>query len=182
MGKSHSTTHRCSHAKARRPRSRKCLRQGCPHRFRPRVYTARYCSDACRKKVRAWRRWKKRKEDPEVREQRRAQSIRYRERYDWPAYMREYRARRLDHSKARKGSPPSKKKPCNRPGCYELFTSHARSPHQKYCSRPCRNALRRLRDRLQRWVKRITQARRQLRAQEYERRRNLEKVGGYSTA
>ena len=37
--------------------------------------------------------------------------------------------------------------PCHRPGCYVLFLPSARSPDQRFCSSPCRQALRRVRQR-----------------------------------
>jgi hypothetical protein len=37
--------------------------------------------------------------------------------------------------------------PCSRPGCYVLFLPSARSPDQHFCSGPCRQALRRVRQR-----------------------------------
>jgi hypothetical protein len=37
--------------------------------------------------------------------------------------------------------------PCSRPGCYVLFLPSARSPDQHFCSRSCRRALRRVRQR-----------------------------------
>ena len=41
--------------------------------------------------------------------------------------------------------------PCSRPGCYELFSPHRRSPLKKFCSSLCREALRRVRQRELHW-------------------------------
>ena len=37
--------------------------------------------------------------------------------------------------------------PCHRPGCYVLFLPTPRSPDRRFCSAPCRRALRRVRQR-----------------------------------
>jgi hypothetical protein len=37
--------------------------------------------------------------------------------------------------------------PCDRPGCYAVFLPTPRSPQQHFCSSPCRQALRRVRQR-----------------------------------
>ena len=37
--------------------------------------------------------------------------------------------------------------PCQRPGCYDGFAPSPRSPHQRFCSCSCRQALRRVRQR-----------------------------------
>ena len=45
-------------------------------------------------------------------------------------------------------------RPCQRPGCYELFRVSARSPQQHFCSCSCRQALRRVLDREAHWRRR----------------------------
>jgi hypothetical protein len=67
----------------RRPRLRRCLLKGCKQCFRPRRPWARYCGDDCRSKARRWSRWKAQKRYRATRfgkEQRQAQSRRYRQR------------------------------------------------------------------------------------------------------
>jgi hypothetical protein len=49
---------------------------------------------------------------------------------------------------------PSRYRPCQRPGCYELFLVQPRSPGQRFCSCPCRQALRRVLDREAKWRQR----------------------------
>ena len=69
--------------RARRPRSRICLLKGCGRVFRPQQPLARYCSAACRQQARRWRQWKARRryrQSANGKQQRQAQSRRYRER------------------------------------------------------------------------------------------------------
>jgi hypothetical protein len=40
---------------------------------------------------------------------------------------------------------------CDRPGCYEGFVAEPRSPHQRFCSRACRQAMERVWRRERRW-------------------------------
>lgn len=46
--------------RSRRPRARRCLLNGCPHRFRPEHARQRYCSPQCREAAREWLGWKAR--------------------------------------------------------------------------------------------------------------------------
>ncbi len=67
----------------RRPRLRRCLLKGCECRFRPKHPWSRYCGDACRSKARRWLRWKAQKRYRATgfgKQQRQAQSHRYRQR------------------------------------------------------------------------------------------------------
>ena len=67
----------------RRPRMRCCLLKGCEERFHPRQARQRYCSEECRKAARKWSRWKAQEKYRATRackQQRKAQSRRYRER------------------------------------------------------------------------------------------------------
>ena len=69
--------------RARRPRRRVCLLKGCGRVFRPQQPLARYCSAACRQQARRWRQWKARRryrQSANGKQQRQAQSRRYRER------------------------------------------------------------------------------------------------------
>jgi hypothetical protein len=43
---------------------------------------------------------------------------------------------------------------CDRPGCYEHFEPTRRSPAQRFCGKPCRRALERVRQREARWRER----------------------------
>ena len=42
---------------------------------------------------------------------------------------------------------------CERPGCYEVFLSTSGSPRQKFCSKECQRAMKRVAEREQRWQK-----------------------------
>lgn len=61
-------------ARARRPRSRSCLRKGCKRKYKPRCRIQHYCQDPeCLRLVRRWqaaRRQAKRRQDADVRAQR----------------------------------------------------------------------------------------------------------------
>ena len=66
-----------------RPRMRVCLLKGCEQRFRPGQARQRYCSKQCREAARKWSRWKDQQRYRKTaagRQQRNAQSRRYRER------------------------------------------------------------------------------------------------------
>jgi len=138
-----------------RPRQRICLLKGCEKPFHPRCPQQRYCSDACRREARRWRRWQAQRRyraTKNGRRQRRCQSCRYRRR------VRESRST-ADHAadRRREGKRPAKffkKIPCSRPGCYELFAPHARSPCQRFCCSLCRRALWRVTEREARWRRR----------------------------
>ncbi len=137
---------------SRRPRTRLCLLAGCEKPFRPGRPQARYCSDACRSQARAWRVWRaqrKYRATDRGRQQRRIQSKRHRQ--------KTAEARRSSCAPSpgeqREGHPPGEipRHPCDRPGCYALFMPNRRSPLQHFCSRPCREALRRVIQRERRW-------------------------------
>jgi hypothetical protein len=49
---------------------------------------------------------------------------------------------------------------CHRPGCYERFTPSPQSPHQKYCSVECCEAMRTVLVRERRWRQKQLDARR----------------------
>lgn len=135
---------------------RLCLLKGCEQWFQPTFPQARYCSRACQRAACRWRRWRasrRYRASPQGQECRRAQNCRYRQR------QRESRvagASSMSPEEAdlvREGQRPAKTPeefancPCDRPGCYELFTFQARSPQQHFCSSACRQALRRVRQR-----------------------------------
>ena len=136
---------------ARRPRMRRCLLKGCEQRFHPRQARQRYCSEGCREAARKWSRWNAQQRYRTTRvgqEKRNGQSRRYRERV-----------------KTRKSAEPEAvseaarvitkehffEHTCERPGCYEGFARHRRSPLQRFCSRACRRALERVQERERHW-------------------------------
>ena len=150
--------------------SRICLLKGCEKSFRPYKPLARYCSVECQA---AARKWKQRlanqryRASPKGLEARRLQCTRYRDR------LRESRAlmqnsnfklpsessvESISHFQANEGYHQNQsdgKNCCHRPGCYEQYIVQAQSPLKKFCSIQCRNALRRVRIRERRWLRRL---------------------------
>jgi hypothetical protein len=137
------------------PRRRRCLLKGCEQFFQPRWPQSRYCSPACRRAARQWRRWRSQQTWRKTEggcQCRRRQSCRYRQR------VRERReAEEATAEAEREGQRPAealKESPCARPGCYDRFVPSRRSPHQRFCSCLCRQALRRVLQREARWGRR----------------------------
>jgi len=122
-------------------RRRLCLLKGCTKWFVPGHPVERYCAEECRREAERWRRWKaaaRYRGTEEGKKKRQGQCQRHRERRK---KRRETSAepRREGHRKRRSGELFS----CARPGCYERFCSR-RSPLRRFCSFPCRKALRRV--------------------------------------
>ena len=149
----HSRTGAVSQAesrKKRRPRHRKCLLKGCERRFLPDDPAERYCSNECRRKAAQWQRWRRQRtyrRTQNGKAHRREQSRRYRIR-------RRERKRRQAADVGGEGNARAadlKKVTCARPGCYQCFEPHLRSPSQRFCSPLCRKALRRVLIRERRW-------------------------------
>jgi chromatin segregation and condensation protein Rec8/ScpA/Scc1 (kleisin family) len=73
VGTCQGTRNRNRSARARRPRSRSCLRKGCRRKYKPRCRIQRYCQEPeCLRQVRRWqaaRRQAKRRQDKNVRAQ-----------------------------------------------------------------------------------------------------------------
>jgi len=136
--------------RARRPRSRRCLLKGCKSIFRPRNPLARYCSSACRKAARQWRKWKAQqryRKSPNGKQRRRAQCRRSRKRRKAVGSVRKPPAR------VRARVIPTGFFSCDRPGCYQVFRHTTRSPRQRFCSLACRLALERVLKRERSWLK-----------------------------
>jgi hypothetical protein len=74
VGTCQGTRNRNRFARARRPRSRSCLRKGCRRKYKPRCRIQRYCQEPeCLRQVRRWqaaRRQARRRRDDNVRAQR----------------------------------------------------------------------------------------------------------------
>jgi hypothetical protein len=145
-------------------RLRRCLLKGCACLFRPQHPQTRYCSEACRHKARRWRRWyasQRYRHTEHGRQQRRQQSQRYRQRL----HQRQRAA--ADAAAPREGQRPAAtaedfgKRPCDRPGCYELFTLPHDHSCKRFCSLACCQALRRVLDREARYRARRRRWRRQ---------------------
>ena len=73
MGTCQGTRKHNRSARARRPRTRSCLRKGCGCKYKPRCRIQRYCQEPdCLRQVRRWqaaRRQAKRRRDAEIRAQ-----------------------------------------------------------------------------------------------------------------
>jgi hypothetical protein len=137
-------------------RSRTCLLKGCERVFRPSHPRSRYCGDECRCAARRWSRAKaqqRHRATEKSRTTRRKQSCLYRLRYKSrrkPVAALTEVGREGDHK------PNKHNFLCQRPGCYELVLPSKRSPLQKYCSKPCRHAMRRVLERERHWFSRVT--------------------------
>jgi hypothetical protein len=131
-------------------RPRRCLLKGCERLFWPRRPQTHYCSEACGQAARRWRRWQasqRYRASAHGRELRREQSRRYRQR------LRERQAASADVDSSREGQRQGSAcedfltRPCDRPGCYELFPLKHEPSCKRFCSVACRLALRRVLDR-----------------------------------
>jgi hypothetical protein len=155
-----------------RHRQRCCLLKGCEQTFRPTYPQERYCSVACRQRARHWRRWhssRTYRASAAGQACRRQQSRRYRERQRqeraarWEALLGAIEeqvaqeAAQLEPAEPCEGQRPGlipedfAGRPCQRPGCYVLLPILPSVPQQRFCSCPCRQALRRVLDRESRW-------------------------------
>jgi hypothetical protein len=143
----------------RGPRRRRCLLKGCEQFFQPSYEQARYCSAACQEAADRWRHWRASqawRKTERGRECRRQQSCRYRQRVRQRREAEEAAAEQAVQTQC-EGQRPAEvfeKSSCARPGCYELFVPAPRSPHQRFCSCLCRQALRRVIQRETRWGRR----------------------------
>jgi hypothetical protein len=140
---------------------RVCLLKGCQQTFWALHPLARYCSSACRAAADLWRRRtanRRYRSSEQGKCRRRAQACRYRKR------VRERECAVPSNSLAAGEGYPHLQDDtdscCQRPGCYQAFTKTARSPLQKFCSAPCRQALRRVLIRERWWSRRLLRARR----------------------
>jgi hypothetical protein len=155
-------------------RRRHCLLKGCERSFQPTHYQDRYCGAACRLLAARWRRWHSAqtyRSSEGGKQCRREQSRRYRERCRqrraarWEQTLRDIEAQvageaavaQLDTDTLREGQrrapnlEDSPGRPCQRPGCYVLTPIRPGVAQQRFCSCPCRQALRRVLDRESRW-------------------------------
>lgn len=150
-------------------RPRRCLLKGCERWYWPRTARCHYCSDACQREAKRWRQWRasqRYRASEAGRERRREQSRRYRQR------CREQQQASADTACAREGQrieaadADFSGRPCDRPGCYVLFSVVHEHQCKRFCSVACRLALRRVLDRESRY----RQRRRRLRRERLSRR------------
>jgi hypothetical protein len=135
----------------------RCLLKGCERWFRPARPQARYCCADCRNAALRWRRQqaaRRYRASPQGKLRRRLQSQRYRQRQAAGVGNAAEGQRPATNPHAFLGCP------CQRPGCYDRFVPRPRSPGQHFCKRPCRQALRRVR---QRQLRRLERRRRGVR-------------------
>ena len=146
-----------------RYRPRRCLLKGCERWYWPRGARCHYCSDSCRREAKRWRQWRasqRYRASPMGQERRREQSRRYRQR------CRERRAASADAVRPGEGQrievagADFSGRPCDRPGCYELFAVPHEHQCKRFCSVACRLALRRVLDRESRMRQRRRRQRR----------------------
>jgi len=128
----------------------RCLLKGCERLFWPRHPRSHYCSEACCQAARHWQRWRasqRYRATENGKQQRCEQSKRYRER------VRQRQAASADGDSPCEGQriAPTREdfseRPCDRPGCYELFAIPHEHSCKRFCSVACRLALRRVLDR-----------------------------------
>ena len=142
--------------KQARPRRRRCLLKGCEAWFRSLYHSARYCSEGCRCAARRWSQWRANRRYRHTEQGqacRRQQCRRRRERC-----RQRQRSTSVEEARPNEGYQEAAwrgKTSCSRPGCYECFATSMRSPQQKFCSRLCRQALRRVIEREARWRRRM---------------------------
>jgi hypothetical protein len=144
--------------------ARTCLLKGCEQSFQPAHPLQGYCSQACQQAARRWRRWqaaRRYRATAPGQQQRREQSRRYRERQRarqatvtaeavlTAAVAEEREGQRYEHI-----WEDFSTRPCQRPGCYELFVFGPHEPPQRFCCSACRRALRRVLEREARWRRR----------------------------
>jgi hypothetical protein len=165
---------------------RSCLRKGCTRTFQPQRWNQRYCQDRdCLRLVRRWqaaKRQRQRRCRPEVRQQRAAATRQQR------AHRREQQlagtggqettaagSRKTERAWSR--STNNFKPFCDRPGCYEPRRP-SRGGVACYCGADCRQAMRRIRDRECKWLRRKTAVGRFKRRLEYQARRAAQRGDG----
>ncbi len=139
-----------------RPRSRRCLLKWCECLFRPAHRLSRYCNEVCQQAARRWSQWRaaqRYRKSEQGKETRRRQSCRYRERVK--AREEQAESGTPESCEGHHQQADSEKFSCSRPGCYELYSSEARSPLKRFCSLLCRRALGRVRKREARWRRRL---------------------------
>ena len=142
--------------------ARLCLRKGCGNRFRPKRWNQRYCQDpACLREVRRWQAAKRQRVFRESAENRKrhaqAEAQRRRAKKEAALGSNDVTAQ-VTLSKPIRSSAWSRSNKfpedfCDRPGCYEPVPTNSRAP-VRYCGVVCRQAVRRVRDRDRKWLKR----------------------------
>jgi hypothetical protein len=139
-------------------RPRVCLRKGCQRTFLPRRWNQRYCQDPeCLREVRRWlaaKRQRAHRLDPEHRQRHAAaEAVRRERRRTAPPVSEQHEVSDQPKPRAWSRSKRNSVDFCDRPGCYAPRRVSPRAP-SRYCSDACRQAVRRVRDRERKWLKR----------------------------
>lgn len=163
MGQVQDTLNRGESASTdRRLRPRVCLRKGCEQTYQPVRWNQRYCQDLdCLRALRRWQAAKRQREHRRIPKNRQrhalAESARRQRRREAPEaerqvgtlHPKETSPDRCAWSRSKKYSQNL----CARPGCYEPPRVSHRAP-SRYCGDACRQAVRRVRDRERKWLRR----------------------------
>jgi len=175
VGRAHLTTGRGVSASRGRLGWRSCLRKECGRRFQARRYNQRYCQDPeCRQEVRRWqaaKRQRKCRSQSEGR-QRHAEAERQRRKRRAAEASKPSRSEPAVTQTPAEGGAWSRRRKfpetfCDRPGCYEPLRDSPRA-RASYCGDDCRTAMRRVRDRERKCLRRKTKAGRLKRRLEYQ--------------
>ena len=183
MGHSHLTSPSSANASAgRRLGRRSCLNKGCGVEFQAQRWNQRFCgAPDCRREVRRWQAAKRQRRRRQVEKFRRQHAVAERER----------RRRRREPAACLSNNQPddSQSSPsdavtaadgawsrgkalpenfCDRPGCFEPVRPTDTVP-ARYCDDTCRGAVRLVRDRERKWLRRNTYVGRAKRQHEYRR-------------
>jgi hypothetical protein len=183
MGHSHYTSPsvRSSRA-ARRLGRRSCLNKGCGVEFQARRWNQRFCgAPECRREVRRWQAAKRQRRWRQVEKNRQqhaaAEHKRRQRRRETTARLpnnlsADPQSASSDGSAASDGAwSRGKGLPenfCDRPGCFEPVRPTDTVP-ARYCDDTCRGAVRLVRDRERKWLRRNTYVGRAKRQHEYRR-------------
>jgi hypothetical protein len=138
-----------------RLRPRTCLRKGCSCVFQPARWNQRYCQDGeCLRQVRRWQAAKRQRvhrTSADNRKRHAEAEARRRQARAATASSQDGVSKSDDAGSAWSRSRKIPANFCDRPGCYEPLPTHSRAP-TRYCSRGCRQALRRVTDRERKWL------------------------------
>ena len=163
MGHVHLTTGKGVSTSRRRLGWRSCLQKGCGRGFQARQYKQRYCQHPeCLAEVRRWQGAKRQRKCRSQAEGRLRHAEAERQRRKEQAFQ----AQKPPESESVATDMPAepcawsrnRKYPaifCNRPGCYESPRYSPRVP-ASYCGDDCCAAMRRVRDREHKWLRRKT--------------------------
>ena len=153
---------RRSRSSASRLRPRTCLRKGCGRVYQPTRFNQRYCQQVdCLREVRRWQAAKRQRVHRRLAANRKrhaeAEAQRRRDRKAQagkrPAAVAEETTVQARQFNAWSRSKMPSGDFCDRAGCYEPLPEDSRAP-ARYCSRECRQAIRRVNDRERKWLKR----------------------------